>query len=363
VKFTRSLATFALALALCAPAAASERPTGGADAAATAALGPGFALGIALENAEYSAPAAADRELAEIAASGARWIRLDIKWVDVQRRGRRSWDWSRHDAYIARARARGLQVLANLAYSPPWARPRGTSDKFAPNSARRRAAFARFAAAAAARYRGSVGAFEIWNEPNNGIFWQPRPSAGSYAALLRRTYRALKRANPGATVIAGATAPAPNARGWVDEVTFIRRVYRAGARGHFDAWSHHPYDFNLPPGTRHPASAWWQTYGSRPSIRSVMRANGDGAKKVWGTEYGVPSAGYGRLNEASQAAWLQSAFTQWRAYPWAGPLFNYMIRDGVAPRISAYWYHVGLVRSDWTRKPAFTVMQVAAASP
>ena len=94
-----------------------------------------------------------------------------------------------------------------------------------------------------------------------------------------------------------------------------------------------------------------------------MRANGDGAKKIWATEYGLPSSGYGRLSEATQAAWLQSAFARWRAFPWAGPIFNFMIRDGAPNGVSSYWYHVGVVRSDWTRKPAFTVMQLAAAAP
>lgn len=360
MKLTPPLAAVVLALAFATPAATAGSRAPTADAVRTAAVAPrpALALGVALDNAEYGS---ADRELAEIAASGARWVRFDVKWVDVQRRGRRTWDWTRHDVLVERARAYGLQVLANLAYSPPWARPARSSDKFAPNTARRRTAFARFAAAAAYRYRGRVSAWEIWNEPNNTMFWQPRPSAASYAKLLRRTYRAVKAASPGATVLGGATAPAPNARGLIDEVAFIRRVYRAGARGHFDAWSHHPYDFNLRPGTRHRASAWWQTYGSRPSIRSVMRANGDGAKKVWATEYGVPSAGYGSLSEATQAAWLGSALAQWRAFRWSGPIFNYMIRDGAAPRISAYWFHVGLVRADWTRKPAFAVVQQAAA--
>ena len=320
-----------------------------------------FAVGIALENPEYGASATLERTLNEVAASGARWVRFDIKWADVQWHGRSSYNWSKYDSLIGAARARGLQVLGNLAYSPTWARPRGTSDKFAPNTRQRRIAFARFAGAAARRYRGRVQAWEIWNEPNNPMFWQPRPNAASYAALVRRTYRALKRRAPRSTVLAGATAPARTAGGWIDEVAFLRRFYRAGGRRHFDAWSHHPYDFKLPPGTRNKDSAWWQTYGARPSIRSVMRKHGDGAKKVWATEYGLPSGGYAGLSEAVQALWLRKAFAQWRAFPWGGPVFNYMLRDGVVSGIASYWYHIGLVRGDWTRKPAFAVVQRAAA--
>ena len=322
---------------------------------------PPLELGFALDNGEYAAPADRDRALVEAAAAGGSWVRIDVKWSDVQANGSNAHDWARYDALIGAARARGLDVLGTLAYSPDWARPAGTTNKFGPDNASRRDAFARFAAAAATRYRDSVRAWEIWNEPNNTMFWEPLPNPASYAALLQHTYGAIKNASPSATVVAGATAPAPTWEGLIDEVDFIQGVYAGGGRGHFDAWSHHPYDFNLPPGTPHKDSAWWETYGLTPSIRSVMEANGDGAKKIWATEYGLPSAGYGHLTEATQAAWLESAFTQWRAFPWAGPIFNYMVRDGVAPRISAYWYHVGVVRDNWTRKPVFAVMQQATA--
>jgi polysaccharide biosynthesis protein PslG len=281
----------------------------------------------------------------------------------VQSGGPTSFNWTRYDVLVDGARARGLAVLANLAYSPSWARPSGTNDKFAPDTSERRDAYARFAAAAVARYRDRVSAWEIWNEPNNTMFWQPAPNTASYAALLRHAYPAVKAADPAATVIAGATSPASTASGMIDEVQFIQGVYAAGGRGFFDAWSHHPYDFNLAPGSAHKDSAWWQMYGSTPSIRSTMEANGDGAKKLWGTEHGLPSSGYGTLNESIQAAWLDQAHQLWRGFTWAGPLFNYMVRDSASPGNAGYWYYMGLARDDWSRKPAFSVIQRAAATP
>ena len=261
-------------------------------------------LGFALENLEFADAAATDRTFAEIVSTGASWIRFDVKWSEVQRVGPTAYNWANYDALVAKARARGLKLLGSLAYSPAWARPAGATDKFGPDTVARREAFARFAATAAARYRDSVTAWEVWNEPNNTMFWEPAPNAAQYVELLKLTNQAIKNANPAATVVAGATSPAPNAEGLIDEVTFIQGVYAAGGRGHFDAWSHHPYDFNLPPGTQHPDSAWWQTYGATPNIRSVMEANFDGHLKVWATEYGLPSANYLLLNEAIQAQWL-----------------------------------------------------------
>ena len=113
------------------------------------------------------------RDFDAIAATGARWVRFDVMWSVVQEHGRESWDWSTADRAIQAARARGLNVLATLTNTPEWARPSGaTSDKFAPLDP---ADFARFAAAAVARYAPQgVHAYEIWNEPNVG-FWQPLP--------------------------------------------------------------------------------------------------------------------------------------------------------------------------------------------
>jgi hypothetical protein len=73
-------------------------------------------------------------------------------------------------------------------------------------------AFARNAGVLAAYFKGRVDVWEVWNEPNTwtshdasantyagGTFLYP----SNYAWLLRRSYDAIKAANPAATVIAG----------------------------------------------------------------------------------------------------------------------------------------------------------------
>ena len=110
------------------------------------ATGPaGSVYGISFDNPEYLDAATRNRELDAIAAMGARWIRFDIKWSDVQWDGQGSFNWSKYDPLVDAARARGFTVLADLAYSPTWARPAGTTDKFGPDTDARRSAFAAFA--------------------------------------------------------------------------------------------------------------------------------------------------------------------------------------------------------------------------
>jgi polysaccharide biosynthesis protein PslG len=95
----------------------------------------------------------------------------------------------------------------------------------------------------------------------------------------------------------------------------------------------------------------------------VMAANGDGLKKVWGTEYGPPTAGSpGAVSEATQAKHVTDAYRLWRSYTWAGPLFWYSGRDVAAPGESGEaWRYHGLLRRDFTQKPAWAAYRAAAA--
>jgi hypothetical protein len=294
---------------------------------------------------------------------GARWIRFDVKWSVIQAGGPASWTWWRYDELIDAARARGFRVLGTLAYAPQWARSAACTQDFhcEPRDVQEYAAWAQ---ATVERYSGRVGHWEIWNEPNIPSFWRPQPNVSRYTALLRAAYPRIKAADPSAVVLAGATSPAPDDGMSIDEVSFIRGVYGAGGRGSFDAWSHHPYTHPAPPGNPHPDCAWYQMYGANPSIRGTMAANGDTGKQLWGTEYGVPTAGQpNSVPEQTQAQWVTDAYRLWRSYEWAGPLFWYSDRDKQPPGASGdAWNYYGLLRFDFSQKPAWAAYSASASS-
>jgi polysaccharide biosynthesis protein PslG len=324
---------------------------------------PGERLGHSPDNLPYASAATRDRMLDAVRDSGAKWLRFDVSWAQVQWESSSTWNWAALDAVVAGARQRGLQILGTLAYTPPWARPADCTNavQCAPRNLDE---YAAFAAAAAARYQGDISHWEIWNEPN-WWFWRPKPDPARYAEMLRTAYPRIKAANPNAVVIAGATAPAPDDGTVYDEVTFLQRVYQHGGKGFFDAWSHHPYSHPHFPSFQHPQNAWQQMFATTPSIRSVLEANGDGAKKVWGTEYGSPTSGdYGVVSEATQAEHAREALTLWRTYPWAGVLFWYSTRDVAAyGQATASWNYSGLLRHDFSPKPAWTAYRNAATAP
>jgi len=301
------------------------------------------------------------RELDAMAATGAKWIALDFDWNSIQGDGPASFRWDRStDTVVREARARGLKVIATLAYSPPWARRaacRTTSHCLPADPA----AFARFAGAAVARYgagstvtefRGSVQVWQIWNEANHVPFVNPTVDIAGYTAMLRLAYPAIKTRDAGATVLAGATSPAgddPSGRD-VAPASFLRGIYFAGGRGSFDAFSHHPYTYPDSPLVVAPWSAFAQT----AQIHQVMVDNGDGAKKIWGTESGAGTGTAPKSVSATrQAELLHDYYTGWntRYRSFTGPLLWFTVRDASADP-NTVTDNFGVLRRDFRAKPS-----------
>ena len=296
------------------------------------------------------------RLLDGVRSVGATRIRIDVNWAVIQARGPGSYSWSPFDRIVKAARARGLVVLGTILYTPSWARPAGTGASTPPTDL---ATYARFAGLAARHFRPlGVHAYEIWNEPNITGAWSPAPDPARYTQMLRLAYVAIKRADRSATVVSGGLAPfgayGEDDAQHVNPLDFLERMYASGARGSMDAVGWHPYNF--PAGLGFSASsAWSQMAETTPSARSIMTANGDGAKRIWVTEFGAPTGTSSRsLSEPDQAALVVEAYRSLAASSWAGPAFLYSYRDNNglepgAPPDGGF----GLVRADWSKKPSY----------
>jgi hypothetical protein len=357
VTRTLLLAALVACIAAAGASSASDRRT---------AAAPVTRLGIA-DGGDIHNLSARDRgrSLDGIKRTGASWIRVSIYWSVVQRRGPASYDWRPFDAVVKGARRRGLAVLGTILDTPPWAKAPGTPPHAPPTDP---AAFGRFAYRVARHFRPrGVHAYEIWNEPNIADAWAPRPDPARYTRLLEEAYRGIKRADPSATVVSGGLSPyagygVADAR-HMNPLTFLEQMYANGARGSMDAVGWHPYNF---PGglAYHPWSSWSQLAQTKPSARSVMRANGDAAKKIWATEWGAPTgASAESVTETAQAELVTAALRQLRAWRWAGPSFFYTFRDKGTNAASRF-DNFGLVRHDWSAKPAYEAFKrIAAARP
>jgi hypothetical protein len=319
---------------------------------------PGIAAGGSIQN-EDSTDLTTDLNIDQTA--GAKWIRIDINWAQIQAGGPTSYDWTNIDNVVEGAEARGMSVLGILVYTPSWDRPTGSGANYGPTPA----SYAAFASAAVAHYSAlGVHAYEIWNEENTVASWTPAPNPVAYTALLQAAYPAIKQADPTATVVTGGLAPATDdSSGDIAPVEFLGDVYADGGQGYFDAVGMHPYCWPANPGDADSWSAWYEIYGTSPSIRSLMVAHGDANKPVWATEFGAPTGGPSGsyVTDAQQASMISQAISLWSSYSWAGPIFVYQGRDQGSDTSSVYDFF-GLSNYDGTPKPSFTAYQNAVAN-
>jgi hypothetical protein len=339
-------------------------------AGARAATNP-FA-GLVSEDAFYGTPAYRASVLDRVARAGAGTMRQTLDWALIEPvRGRR--DWSRFDAWVGATARANIQVLPVVFNPPAWAskRPRKRAKRgtYPP---KRNSQFAAFAADAARRY-GPNGTFwaanpgipphpitswQIWNEPNLPVYWQPKPRASKYVALLRATSRAIKQVNPEARILT-AGLPKSKIRGSIPLATFVRQIYAVHGADAFDALAVNPYS-----RTAKGVVAFLK------SMRSTMDARGDSTGDLWATEIGWSDNGPGakfRLGSKGQARAIQASLTTLWAAREALRLqgviyFNW--RDAKPyPGGRDFWgLHTGLVRRNGTAKPALRAFADAVAN-
>ncbi|MCI3270488.1 cellulase family glycosylhydrolase [Streptomyces cylindrosporus] len=305
-----------------------------------------------------------DRDLAasldDAVAVGARWVRADLSWQDVQADGPDRYRWGLFDRVVTAAEARGLTVLPVLAYTPAWARAGRCADsKCGPADPE---AFAAFAGAAAARYtRRGIGTWEIWNEPNIPAFWHPAPDATAYATLLRATSRALRRVDPSAKVVLGGLSAA-GTEGAVSAPDFLAAVLAHGGKGLFDAVGYHPYTYSRLASARVPPGTEWDGINrAHPSLHGVLAAHAMPDTPVWITEFGAPTNGPGHVTEQRQALIAADVVRTAVDTPHVGALIWYTDRDP-GTDTSTVENFFGLRRADGRAKPAFDALRRAVTA-
>jgi hypothetical protein len=331
----------------------SPAPVGAAEKA-------GFASGFKLV---YESDAEFARDMDAMRDSGAKWIRFDMAWSSIEgTQGR--YDWSKVDRMVDGALARGMHPLGILTYTPTWARPAGTDDKYGPTTDAARTAFGALAKAAAARYANRMNTWEIWNEPNIVNFWTPKPDASAYAKLLHAASVAIRSVDANATIISGGLAPAPDSSDGtrVKPLTFLTAAYNAGIGPDITGVGIHPYSFPASPIDQSTKS--WNLFTQLPGIHDFMASRGDGGKLIWGTEFGAPTQGPAneRVTEQQQAQYAVDAYNQVMAWTWMGPLFWYQGRDNGTSTTDRE-DNFGLWRLDFSPKPAYDAFRVEMQQP
>ncbi len=269
---------------------------------------------------------------------------------------------------LQRAANAGRSIRVVLAVTGPAAQP--------PLDDAARAGYCGFIANVLRRYPW-IHDVAVWTEPNNPEFWQPRAGAAAgYEALLATCWDLLHAAQPAANVIA-TSAPHANPGRWYEA---LGKAYKASGRALplFDTVGHNAYPETSAesPGSRHGKHAHSIDEGDLDRLLGALRRGfghtaqplpGTGTVSVWYLEDGfqtIPArAGYSGtetdkhpVSEDVQAAELTEAVQLAYCQPAVGGFFNFELRDDS----SLGGWQSGLVRPDWSPKPAFAAYLLAA---
>ncbi len=315
----------------------------------TAAVG---SLGFADSWLWFLSPDDVNRQLDLMVATGVHSARIMFPWAGIQP-APDAWDWGQADLMVGAANARGIAVTALLNSTPGWATG-GEAIASPPDSPD---TFGNFAGTVADHFAGRIAAYELWNEENAVQFWKSGPQGPQpdrFADLLKAAYPRIKAADPGATVVMGGLSPTINFFSITkNPVDYLNNVYAAGGGGSFDAVAFHPYLFTSNADARFSTGKVNSPRSLYDGLRGAMAANGDGGKQIWATEFGEPTS---KVDEATQAAWIQDFIVTWRTLPGAGPAFIYTTRDRNTGSSNAQDTY-GVYRTDWTPKPAADVIK------
>ncbi len=339
--------------------------------------------GILLPNAQYDG--AADLNL--LRDSGVRLYRARVRMDCVDPAGTGGFDFTganracsglSYDALVGELARRGLTLLPVLMNFGPNGPLAPTGRDGAPPPER----FAAFARAAAARY-GPAGTFwagcgcaphpvrawQIWNEQNNGWWWNGRASADEYAAVFAATRAALRSADPAARAVVGGLTYDPNGQpSFVAPREMIARL-AAGNANAFDAVAVHPYsDIRGRTGAAAAGEARAFVDATAAAVAAATGPGPGGAprQQLWVTEMGWSETDAdGPTIAAAMQDFLGGLDAGGRAADNVGPVLWYMLRDGAY--VGGRDDLLGLRRTTSTGadagpKPVWSVFAAAAAS-
>jgi hypothetical protein len=343
----------AVALALALPAAASAAPP------------PGF-VGMSSDDLYGKAGPYRDKALAQQQAAGVQLLRATFSWAAIEINASGSRDYTNYDKYILDAARHNITVLPVLFDPPAWqsARPPG-NKKHGTYPPKDFGAMASWAAEAVDRYGPNgllwrnnptvpphpITSWQIWNEPNLGVYWLPKANAKQYLSLLRTVGDAIKSRDPTAEIV---TAGMPDSRlGYAIRLApYLKAFYKGGGSSAFDTLAINSYAVNA------------RYLGKLvTTMRKLVNGIGGSKDKIWITEVGwcdkgvksrfcVGAKGQAK-NIGASLALMKKKRKTWKLRGFV--LFNW--RDGRPfPGGSDEWgLHAGLLTVKGKKKPAYNV--------
>jgi len=245
----------------------------------------------------------------------------------------------RADLTVDEALKRHIRFLCILGGTPEWALGPHLKGQLAWKLPPAKIAdYERYVRFVAERYRGKIGAWEIYNEPNGGFWDAPFES---YLAEVRAAGTVLHEVDPKNIVVSGGLVEA----GLLDVAGARRQPYldllKSENARFYDAFGFHSYAGD--PMTLYMINA----------IAERMKANGT-TKPIWITETGFSVVG--NRTEQQQAEVIPARIKLLLRDPLVENVFIYNLRMKTFQKDPAEAGY-GLLHYDFSPRPAFTSLQ------
>ena len=323
-------------------------------------------------------PEVADRDLGLIKDAGFHWVKQLFSWQDIEGAGKGQYDWTYTDRLVGQVEKYGLKLIVRVSQDPDrpfWAgNPPDNADDFAD-----------FLDAIAARYKGRIHAYQVWNEPNLAREWgQKRPDPAGYVQMLKKAYGAIKGADPNALVVTAGMAPTgTDTNEAMPDMAFYEQMYEAmkgDSDGYFDMLGAHAAGFAAAPEVSPDETAATEVpYGGErffafrhlEDVRAVMERYGDEDKRVVVLEFGWTTddrpdspyywhgAGAG-IDESVKGDYLMRAYEWAREnwQPWIALMTVIYVPDVSWTKDTEqyYWAIIGPGYPDLFLRPAYVIL-------
>jgi polysaccharide biosynthesis protein PslG len=184
-------------------------------------------------NYSFPDPNPKAEHLEMLAASGVRWVRMDMSWASVERT-QGQYDFVVYDNIFngfAKYKIRPLVILAS--HGQTNYPNRSGQYPYPPDTPEAQQAFTNWVVAVIQRYKGRGIIWEVYNEPNNKYFWPPQPNAQDYSNLALMIGKAVQQVAPDETFIGPAIVST--------DYAYLEDVLKSGILEYWDGISVHPY--------------------------------------------------------------------------------------------------------------------------
>jgi Glycosyl hydrolases family 39 len=253
---------------------------------------------------------------------GVQYLRCAFSWNGIEKE-QGKYDWTFWDGLVSAAEENHIGLIPYVAYTPQWA-ARDPKD-FWKQPPRDPALYADFMNRVAARYRGRVRSWEIWNEPDNRDYWTGTPD--EFAALVVAAARSIRAADPDAVLVLGGMAYGPGDffRRVISEFHLDRYVDVIATHGYPETWLNER------------AEVIFQQW--LPAMRQMIAADQSGAD-LWINEMGYADYRYSAGKASVYGVDVFHDYEHTRRYQ-AVMLFKFFVMALASQQVSlAGWYRI-----------------------